>query len=223
LLCFGACKKSVEGESGAWTKNEKKVKELQALYPGFKKALGDRLASAGQLMESAKGMGDEEAAADKMSAANKALMAGFVTKLGEVDKQVKAVQGKIVTAATKAGGAEAAGAKAAADLATRTLTSVENTLKAGAKDETGASAVLGKVLADLKAAEASLDGVIGAAGATKAQAGAAAAATKAAEAATKAAVAPWKCGYCGGSNDHKHTKCEGCGAARAAPKPAPKK
>jgi ASC-1-like (ASCH) protein len=63
------CGKSVEGETKRWDANQLSVQEYTAKYPGFKRALEERLAAGKAAMTAAKGLsGDAKAKA--MSVAN---------------------------------------------------------------------------------------------------------------------------------------------------------
>ncbi|MFT7622475.1 MAG: hypothetical protein ACI9WU_001648 [Myxococcota bacterium] len=208
LLFFGACKKSVESESKRFETNKQRLSELKALYPGFAKPLTARLAKGEKLAKEAREMGDEEAAAEKLSSANKALLGGFVSDLDDVEEKVNGLKAKMVEAATSAADkATGAGAKVASDQAGKTLAAVEAALKQGATDEAGAKAIAGKALRDLAAAEKNLGTVVsaGKGKTTKAETG---------KAEAKAAKANWTCGYCQKSNPHHEHKCTGCGAGR---------
>lgn len=228
MLVVGGCSKSVEGESRKWTANTAKVAELGATYPGFKTAIEARKAAAQKLFDAAEGL-DEKQKIEKLSEANRTLMGGFIDDLDDLDDTIKELRQKRVEAAAKAGDAASQlGAKVAADDVQQTLERVEAALKTGASDEAGAAAVLKKITADLKTAEAAVDKVLAADREKKETAAAEKKASEAAEAEKKAAeeakVAPWKCEYCSSSNPHDETSCKSCGAPRAggdkAAKPA---
>jgi hypothetical protein len=222
LLAAG-CKKTVEGENKAWDRNVQRINELAAVYPGFANALHEQQKRAEDAMAQARGVGNQEEAAKKMSEANDLIGAGFVYSLSQIDSRTRTLRDKIVSATTSAvEGADQVAARAVTDDAQRILTGVDATLKAGAADATAASAVLRKVEADLSSAGSNLDKVIAAANQRKAQAAKAAAAPAAG--AAGAAGAPvakvqWKCSYCNHMNDDARQKCENCGAPRAAAKP----
>jgi colicin import membrane protein len=218
LLVGVSCKKSVEGEEKAWKANVAKLQELEAQYPGFKPALQARLASAQSVYDAASSLSDD-AKIEKLSAANSALRAGFVTDLDGLDAKIKKVREKRVEAAAKAGDASTqAAAKLAAEDADKTLDRIEKTLASGAADEAAANAVLKKVKADLETAESTIDKVLQVDQDKKdekqADADAKAKAEADAKAAEEAKVAPWKCEHCGSSNPHDQQKCESCGAPR---------
>jgi len=218
LLGVLACKKSVEGESKAWTANIARVKQLGSLYPAFQPALDERLKTAQALYDGATGLAEEQAA-EKMGAANAALVGGFVPKLEGLDKRMKDLRSKLVDAATAAGDeSDRLGVKVVADAATKTLEQVDAALKAGAKDQASAETVVTKIEGDLAAAERDVAKVLGAAQAKKAEAETAKADEKATEQKQEQAKAPWTCEYCGGSNEAALTQCSSCGAARAVPK-----
>jgi predicted transcriptional regulator len=218
LLGLLACKKSVEGESKAWTANVAKVKQLGALYPGFQPALDERVKAAQAIYDGASGLAEEQAA-EKMAAANSTLVGGFVGKLDGLDKRMKGLRTKLVDAATAAGDdSDRLGVKVVADAATKTLEQVDAALKAGAKDVAGAEVVVTKLEGDLVAAEKDVDKVIGAVQAKKAEAAAAKDEQKVADEKKEQAAAPWTCEYCSGSNEASLTQCSSCGAARPAPK-----
>ena len=93
-LALPACKKTVEGESKRWSSNTQKVKELSALYPGFSAPLKAQLAQAEKAMAAAKEVGDKEASAKAMAAANSMLSSGFIGKLKRVDSKIKSLRAK---------------------------------------------------------------------------------------------------------------------------------
>lgn len=217
-LSVGACSKSVEGETKKWTTYSTRVTELSALYPGFKGALEARKQAAQKLHDAA-GTLEGDAKISKLSEANKALMAGFVDDLDDIEAKIKRLREARVEAAAKAGDTTQLGAKVAAEDAQRALDRVDEALKAGAADEAAAAAVLKKIGADLDTAQAALDKVLAvdqakkdeAAAAKKAEVDAKDADAKAAE----AKVAPWTCTYCGSKNTHDKAACESCGAPKA--------
>ena len=215
LLLTSACKKTVEGESKAFEANQAKVKELAVHYPGLKVPLEARLKAASAAFEEAKGASDEKAKVEKMNAANKKLMGGFVGDLQGLDTKVKALRSKAVDAATRSSDeSDRLGAKVASESATKVLDQVEASLKAGGKDEASAAALVKKALSDLDAAGKDLDKVLASSkGKTEAKTKGEAEA-KATKAKEEAKTAPWKCGYCGRQNDHALTGCGGCGAPR---------
>lgn len=221
LACFSACKKSVEAQSARYDKSKQQLSELKALYPGFAGLIDSRLAAGEKLAEEAVGLSDEEAAADKFSAANKKLTGGFVTDLLKIEAKVSGLKEKMVDAtAASAGKALSEAAKLASAQATKTLSSVEATLKAGAKEEAAAKAIVGKALRDLTSAEKGLGKVTTAAASKKSEEKTKSTEAKAEKAEQKAAKANWTCEYCTASNKHDSHKCDSCGAARAGAKPA---
>jgi hypothetical protein len=222
LLALGGCKKSAEGETASWAANTKTVAELKAQYPGFEPALQARLDEAQKLWDAAEGLSDD-AKVDKMAEANATLTKGFVGDLKALPGTMEELRKKRVEAAAQAGDESSRlGAKLAAEDAQKALDRAEASLKAGAKDEASAKAVLDKITADLKTASAAVDNVLKADKkktddkAAKEDAKAAAAAD--AKAAEEAKVAPWKCEFCETENKHDATKCESCGAPKSSPK-----
>lgn len=218
MVAIGACKKSVEGESKAWTSNTAQVKELLTLYPAFAPAINEQLQTAQAVFDQAKGLAEEQAA-EKLAAANSALTKGFVGKLGGLDQRVKGLRGKLVDAATASGDeGDRLGVKVAAEDATKTLAQIEAALKVGAKDVASADVVLKKLDSDLETAEKNIDKVIKAAKSKKDEKASASADKKADEVKKEAEKAPWTCEYCGSSNAADLTKCSSCGAALGAGK-----
>lgn len=218
-LVVGACSKSVEGESKKWDSNSAKITELAAQYPGFKPALEARKQSAQKLREAADGLADD-AKIEKLSAANTALMTGFVRELDDIDDKMKKLRESRVEAASQADDSGSQlGAKVAAEDAQKALDRADATLKTGAADEAGAAAVLKKIASDLDAAQAAVDKVLEVTKRKKDDAAASKQAgddaKKAADAAAEAKVTPWKCEYCGSQNPHDEASCKSCGAARA--------
>ena len=231
-MLSAACKRTVEGEDQAWTANVKRVQELAAQYPGFAGALHEQQKRAEDAMTAARAVSDKEQAAKQMGAANGMLNEGFVYTLGQLDPRSRALRQKLVDATTASEhGSDQAGAKIATDDAQRILRNVDDTLKTGAPDAAGATAVLRKVDGDLSSASSNLDRVIASAKARKQEAAKAAAATKTgASGASGAPGAPgapvaaatWKCTYCGHVNDATAKKCTECGAPRPDPNAPPK-
>ncbi|MCA9706532.1 MAG: hypothetical protein KDK70_11835 [Myxococcales bacterium] len=218
LLLLGGCKKTLEGEQSAWTANVDKVNAMMAQYPGFKPALEQRLESAKKVHGEAEALSGE-AQVEKLASANSTLMRGFVGDLTKVESSMKELRGKRVEAAAKAGDASSRlGAKVAAEDAQKALDRAEAALKAGAKDEASADAVLAKVRADLDTAEAAVDKVLEADKSKKDEAKQADETKKADEAKAKAdadaKVAPWTCEYCGTENPHDESNCKSCGAPK---------
>ena len=222
LFGVGGCKKTVENQTAAWNANVKKLEELQAKYPGFKPALQARLDEAKPLHEAAASL-EGDAAIDKLTAANTALMGGFVRELDKVEAlTTKLREARVEVTAKASDPAIQAGAKVAAADAEKALTRTEGALKQGAKTPADADAVVKKIVADLAAAQKALDKVGGVQSEKddKAQADKDAAAADAAkkDADAKAAVADWKCEYCGNMNAHDTKECGGCGAAKSGDK-----
>src|SRR5205823_13377998 len=124
----------------------------------------------------ARAIGSQEESAKKMGDANSMIGGGWVYGLSQIDSRTRALRDKIVTATT--GATEAAdqvAARAVTDDAQRILTGVDATLKAGAADAAGATAVVRKVEADISSAGANLDRIIAVAKQRKAEAAKAAA------------------------------------------------
>ncbi len=221
LLLFAGCKKTVEGEQNAWKSNVDKVNGLMAKYPGFKPALEQRMEAAKTVHAESEGLSGE-ALIEKLSAANTALTRGFVDKLGKLDGQMKKLRSARAEVATKAGDSSRMGAKVAAEDAQKALDRAEAALKSGAKDEASATAVVDKVVDDLKTAQKVIDKVLNVDKKKKDQKASdkKAAETKAeeAKAAAEAKVAPWTCEYCGSENPHTEGKCKSCGAPKGKKK-----
>lgn len=224
LLFLGvtACKKTVEGETKSWDANVKKVEAMKARYPGLKEALDSRLSSAKEVKAKADDLA-EEAKAEQLSAANSALMKGFVGDLAKLDKKIEKLRKSRVDVTAKAGDASTReAAKIAAGDASKAIERVESALKSGAKDEAGANAVVKAAIKDLDVAQKAIDSVAKTDKSKKKDAASkdkkANDAAAAKDAAAKAAVADWKCGHCDSMNKHDATKCASCGA----PKPAKK-
>jgi len=222
VLLVPACKKTVEGETKAWTRNTQTIQELNALHPGFAAALKEQQDGAQALMASAKSISDPEASAKKMAEANSALVGGFVMTLRGVDSKTRGVREKSVTATTTATDVvDRIAARQASDDAQRVIATAEDFLQRGAPNVAAATAILRKVDEDLSAAERNLDRVIqnarnkrtaakaGAAGTAAAGAGAAGAAGQA-----KPVAAGWKCSYCNFANEPTAARCRNCGATR---------
>ena len=223
-LLSAACKRTVEGEDQAWTANLKRVQELSATYPGFAGALHDQQKRAEDAMTQARAVSDKEQAAKQMGAANGMLNEGFVYSLSQVDSRTRTLRQKLIDATTTTEHAsDQAAAKVATDDAQRVLRSVDDTLKTGATDAAGASALLRKVDGDLSSASSNLDRVIASAKARKQEAAKAATAAGA-SGTTGGPVAnvTWKCTYCGHLNDATAKKCTECGAPRPDPNAPPK-
>ncbi|MEZ4380671.1 MAG: hypothetical protein R3A79_04960 [Nannocystaceae bacterium] len=224
-LTLSGCSKSVEGESKRWESNSAKVTALAAQYPGFKGAIDAQKASAKEIFDGAAGL-DGDAKIEKLSAANSALMAGFVGDLDRIEEKMKKLRESRAVAAAKAGDTSSLiGAKVAADDANNAIERVERLLKAGATDAASAKALTKKALDDLDAAQKAIDAVVAAdkekkdaaqaeKDAAKAEQNADKADAKAAADAEAAKVAPWKCGYCDAENPHDATNCNSCGAPR---------
>jgi len=228
FLALG-CAKTPEGESKKWEANKKQVNALMAQYPGMKAPLQARLDQASETWDAASGLsGDEQV--DKMSAANAELMGGFVRELDSVDKKLAKLRESAAEVTAKASDASTrAGAKVAAEDAKQTVARVEKTLAQGATDEAGATAVMNKVMSDIKASQSAIDKVAGAdkkkvdkqdkdKADQKAAADKAAADKAAADKAAADAVADWTCAHCDSTNKHDASKCASCGAPRPAKK-----
>jgi hypothetical protein len=218
ILLVTGCPKTVEGESKKWEANVAEVNALAAKYPGMKPALDARIAAAKATYDSAEGL-EEKAKIEAMSAANTALMAGFVAKLKNVEPSLAKLRESRVSAAAMAGDSSSQlAAKLAAEDAQKTVDRVEKTLKDGAKDEASATAILDKVTTDIETAQKAVDKVLEADKKKADQKSADKAATDAAaakaEADKAAAVADWTCEYCDAKNKHDATSCSGCGAPR---------
>ena len=226
LFLTASCKKTVEGENQAWTRNLQQVQELAAQYPGFANALREQQKNAEAAMAGAREISDKEASAKKMAEANSLLGDGFVYTLSRLDSKQKELRSKLITASTEAEHvADAAGARAAADDAQRILRNLDDALKTGAPDAATASGVLRRIDGDLQSAGSNLDRVIASAKQRKAElakaAGASGATTPTNGGAPAAPVAKvqWKCTYCQHMNDDARTKCENCGAPAPRPRP----
>lgn len=203
LLGIAACGKSVEGETRTWEKNGAKIRELQALYPGFEPALKERWRSAEELFNAARQIGDEKEKAKKMAAANELAMSGFVGKLDRVDAALKSVRNKSLDAAKKTGdGATPLAIKTAVEDSQRTLDRVQEMLKQGAKDVATAEALVPRILGELETAEANLGKVLSAP----------AKGNETTE--TPKTPEPWRCGSCGNVNNAAERECRTCGAAK---------
>jgi hypothetical protein len=218
LVLVGGCKKTVEGEQKAYEANVAEIGALKATYPGFASVLDARLEKAKGIYEASSSLSGD-AQIEKLSEANAALSGGFVSELRAIEKKIDELRKKRVEAAAKAGDESSRlAAKVAADDAEKTLERVEETLKNGASDEGGATAVVGKVKADVDTALAAVTKVLES-DKEKKDAQKAAADEKAAKEAkdkadADAKVADWKCEYCGTSNKHDAKTCESCGAPR---------
>src|SRR5262245_8585183 len=73
LALWAACKKTVEGESKAWTRGVERVQSLATLYPGFAPALTAQRQRAEEAMKAADGVSNAEEKAKKMGEANNLL------------------------------------------------------------------------------------------------------------------------------------------------------
>ncbi len=216
---FGGCKQTVENQTAAWKSNLKKVESLQAKYPGFKPALQARIDEAKPIHEAA-GSLEGDAAIEKLSAANSALMKGFVRELDKVETVSKKLREARVEVTAKASDASIReGAKVAAADAEKALSRAEEALKKGAKNPNDADAIVKKVLGDLETAQSALDKVSGVQSKKDSKAKADKDDKTKAEKDAKQAVADWKCQYCGNMNKHDHTECGGCGAGKSGKKP----
>jgi len=228
-FALAGCSKTVEGESKRWQQTERKARELATLHPGFKTAIESQLSDAKKQLDAAQKAGGE-AAADQMAKANQAL-ARLTSPLGQIDRQIKALEKKSVqlTSAAKDETARMT-AKQATEQAGRAITDARAILKRGATTPNEAATLLKKAQSDLRSADSTLSKLIRASKAAKKTAntkamGAAGAAAGAA-APTKAAPPPaqaWTCEYCGSKNDAKVHKCASCGASQGTPKKAKKK
>ena len=226
LLMLGACSKSVEGETKKWSANTAKVTELAAQYPGFKGAIEARKTAAQTIFDASEGL-DDDAKIKKMAEANSALMKGFVGELNSLDRTMDKLRKARVEAALAAGDQSSRlGAKVAAEDAQKALDRAEKMLKAGAADDASANAVLKKIKADLKTAQAAVDKVLAVDKAKKEDAKAKvksdADAKAKAKADAEAKVADWKCAYCDTANKHDASSCKSCGAPREDKKPTKK-
>lgn len=223
LLFATACKRSVEDESKAYDSAVKEAKGLMGAYPGFKKAIAEKLAMGKSLADSAKDMSDKEAAAKKMGEAHRTVSSGLITQLGAVDKLMKLIKTRSVEAAASASSeSEKAAFKMAADNAKSALDKADKALDGGASDAAGAEGLIKRVKSDLEVAKKGLDTVVSAAAQRTATSTDAKKKVEAAEKKVDEKVADWKCPYCTASNKHTHGKCQSCGAARAAKKDAKK-
>ncbi len=217
-LLITGCAKSVEGETQRWESNVSTVNALSAKYPGMKPALEARLASAKATFDSAASQADD-AKIKTLSAANNALMTGFVTDLNELDKSLAKLRESRVEAASMAGDESSRlAAKVAAEDAAATIKRVEKTLETGAKDEASAKAIVDQIKADIATAQKAVDKVLEG-DKKKADAAADKAATDKADADKaaadkKAETAEWVCKYCDAHNKHDATSCASCGAAK---------
>lgn len=228
-VALAGCAKTVEGESKRWQQTERKARELATLHPGFKAAIEGQLSEAKKQLDAAQKAGGE-AAADQMAKANQKL-ARLTGPLGQIDRQIKALEKKSVqlTSAAKDETARMT-AKQATDQASRAITDARAVLKRGATTPAQAVTLLSKAQSDLKAADGTLSKLIrkskAAAKTAKTKAvgaGTAAGAAGTTAAAAKAAPAkPWTCEYCGSKNDPKVHKCASCGASQGTPKKSKK-
>ncbi len=225
-LLLAGCSKSVEGEQKAWKANVAKVNAMKAEYPGFKPALEARMTAAEKVYAEAEGLSGD-AQIDKLSAANSALVGGWVNKLKTLDADMKKLREKRVEAAAKAGDESSRlGAKVAAQDAQKALDRAEASLKSGAKDDASAKAVVDKIASDIKTATKAVDKVLEVdkkkkdAKETKAKDKDDKAAKTKADAEAK--VAPWSCEYCGSENPHTEGKCKSCGAPKGKKKDSKK-
>lgn len=218
-LLLGGCKKTVEGESKAWTRNLKRADELSALYPGFAAPIKEQKKQAETIMTAAKQLSDEGASAKKMAEANSALYGGFVYKLAQVDDAIKKLRSQMTTASTVARDKvdRAAAQQVSADTR-RVITEVNERLKKGAPTVGAAAAVMGKVSSDLDSAKKNLGRVISSAKdkqrAKKKAKQAKDTEKKAATDKAEKAKAPWKCSYCDAMNKPTAMKCGNCNAPR---------
>ena len=221
LLGTTSCKKTLEGETRSWERNNLRAQELSALYPGFAPAIRAQQAKAQAEMDLAKGISNKEEAARKMAECNSMLGGGFIAGLGGVESKVRGVREKTLNAsATAPGGTDQLATQTVVADAQRILRSVDESLRRGASDPTAAAAVIHRVDGDLSDAARNLDRVVetnkkrqeaakGAPGS-----GTAAPAVGGAEAAPKAVPATWKCKYCGKQQQDPALKCKNCGASR---------
>lgn len=208
VVFFAGCGRSAESETRNWERNVAKVRELQALYPGFESVLKDRLRSAEEMWGAAKQVADEKQRADRMASANAFLMGGFVDKLDRIDGLVKAVRKKSVDAAGRVGNDY--GRRAAVDDARETLNRCDSLLRQGARDGATADSVVSRVWSDLKSAESNLDRVLSEPLPTTRKD------DPAPRRESQPQSQPWKCAFCGGSNDPAKTECPSCGAKRGS-------
>ena len=217
---FGGCKQTVENQTAAWKGNVKKVESLQAKYPGFKPALQARIDEATPIHEAA-GSLEGDAAVEKLSAANSALMKGFVRDLDKIETVSKKLREARVEVTAKASDASLReGAKVAAADAEKALSRAEEALKRGAKNPNDADAVVKKVLGDLETAQKAINKVSGVQSDKDSKAKSDKDDKAKSDKDAKEAVADWKCQYCGNMNKHDHTECSGCGAGKSGKKPA---
>lgn len=215
------CKKTQEGETKNWDRNNRRIEELIALYPGFAPAIRTQLAQAQAGMDAAKGISNAQESARKMSESNSMLSGGFIGSLGDVANKVKKIREKVMTASSFApAGTDQLAARTVVADAQRVLMAVDESLRRGAADPVAATAVLRRVDSDLSDAARNLDRFIDAskkqqeaAKGTPAAAPAAALGAAGAEA-PKAVAAQWKCKYCGKMQEDSARKCKSCGASR---------
>jgi len=95
LFLVNACGPSVEGETKAWDKNVKAMATAKADFPEFATIIDQKLTEAKALWEEAAGITEEEAKADKMSAANNLLSGGCIGNLVGMKAKIKDVDKKL--------------------------------------------------------------------------------------------------------------------------------
>ncbi len=224
LLLLSSCgKPTTKSETNRFASAAKETKSLAAIYPGFESLLKKRIEKADVVMKEVQGLKDEQAKIEKMSEARKVLNSGFVSKLSDVDDNLKDLRkdaNEVVSEAQSE--ADRLLAKNASEDAQRVLKNADELLKKGAADEVAAEAILKRLLEDIETSQQNIEKIVDKFQEAKA---------KAAKAAKVPDVKPgakpaedlkgktlpgalWKCKYCTNSNKSDVTKCKSCGASR---------
>jgi len=227
LSALGGCKRTEEGETRQWERAIRDVGELATVYPGFRAALDEVRVGAESAMTTARKLTDKEARVEAMAKANQMLTTGFVDGLRKIDERIDQLRKQLVRLAGDATTDEEKRAlEEAKKQVDKALADVEATIRRGAKDVTGATALVRNATKDLDFARDALKQVADRVSSRKRSEKAAAdektAADTAADQAAKDAVTPWTCEYCSHENPHDADKCSNCGAPRNSDdRPAP--
>lgn len=215
LIAFiASCSKTVESEKKNWESNVKKIKELKLDFPTFKSAFDMQSEAAEKIMKSSSDITDEEKKIEKMAAANKMLMSGFVRDLGYVKSKKKEIRKKIRTIEEiKMEQNDKNAARMAVEDAMNSMKRADIFIRTGANSTQQAIVVASKAKKELSEAVRDLAKVITK---NKNKNSAKETAKKKVDeknnAKKKEEVKSIKCEYCGTYNEAKATQCKSCGA-----------
>ena len=215
LVLFSACKKTLEGESSKWTRNQEKINQLKVQYPGFSQALNTTYTEASGLMDQTQNMADGEEKIAQMAKANSLLSSGWISDLERIEGKKSDLRKKVTDInLSSMDAADMIAAEFTVKNADRTLQNIDNSLRNGATDPNSAASLLSTLQSQLTDAGKDMDKIIANMASKEKKAEEKAQDDKQQAQDEKESVADWKCAYCEKMNPHDARECSGCGAGK---------